>query len=284
MKKQILDAAVNLLRPFAPDLTGERLILALNKKVSEPKLERPLTREEAAKFLSVSRRTIDRYIIDGKIKGKKIGSRVLVDTESLRSFTTPSAADVAEDAPDKNVMMEHETDARSVPKKMPSRNDRKDEGVTMNAGNAMNAEKAGCARKSFMPGPWRIVWNKKERMFLIGWQDSSYRIAEADDPCNAHLIAAAPKMYEMLVSVLDECDACGDTDPVDCPLKMQIEAVLKEARGEPDLCAELKNCADALEEIIGGVIGGDLPDTVIACAQDDLDRARAVLKKAQGAK
>ena len=159
----------------------------------------------------------------------------------------------------------------------------------MNAGNAGRREK-------FTPGEWKIrvisglktITNGKQRIAdIIPIYDPNSKInprnetGEAD--ANAVLMKVAPKMYDMLMSVLDECHACGDTEPVDCPLKMQIEAVLKEARGdeEPDLCAELKNCADALEEIIDGVIGGDLPDTIIACAQDDLDRARAALKKAQ---
>jgi excisionase family DNA binding protein len=42
--------------------------------------------EEAARFLSVHRRTIDRLIADRVLKARKAGRRVLVDMTSIRAY------------------------------------------------------------------------------------------------------------------------------------------------------------------------------------------------------
>ena len=42
--------------------------------------------EDAARFLSVHRRTVDRLIADGILKARKAGRRVLVDMASIRAY------------------------------------------------------------------------------------------------------------------------------------------------------------------------------------------------------
>jgi excisionase family DNA binding protein len=42
--------------------------------------------EEAARFLSVHRRTVDRLIADRILKARKAGRRVLVDMASIRAY------------------------------------------------------------------------------------------------------------------------------------------------------------------------------------------------------
>ena len=49
------------------------------------------------------------------------------------------------------------------------------------------------------------------------------------------------------------------------------------------LYASLKDCAGALAEILQLIVSGqDLPDTLIAMAQDEVDNAAETLKKARG--
>ena len=42
--------------------------------------------EQAARFLSLHRRTVDRLIADGTLKARKAGRRVLVDMASIRTY------------------------------------------------------------------------------------------------------------------------------------------------------------------------------------------------------
>ena len=97
---EILTAAVALLQPFSPGLTGEGLTEALKQGgvVSAPHLERPLTVAEAAEFLSVSCKTIRRYCKSGRLRAKKVGPSPRIDPESLRALAPSAAADVAEAA------------------------------------------------------------------------------------------------------------------------------------------------------------------------------------------
>ena len=71
----ILTAAVALLRPYAPDISPEKLQSAL-EQYAEPapakaglrESDRPLTRRQAADYLGVSLATINRYVKAGKLK------------------------------------------------------------------------------------------------------------------------------------------------------------------------------------------------------------------------
>lgn len=91
----------------------------------------------------------------------------------------------------------------------------------------------------FTPGPWHVeivryvcyICNEVGPHALTF--DGSH-FGTDSDIANANLIAAAPDMYDMLQSVLDECAICDPNFhyPGDCDLRGQIEAVLKKARGE----------------------------------------------------
>lgn len=87
-----------------------------------------------------------------------------------------------------------------------------------------------------MPEPWKVYWSKTEHLFLIGWQDSNYRIAAADDWHNACLIAAAPEMYNLLNGMKGELlrmDGGGFSGGnIRRQIVDKIEAVLQKARGE----------------------------------------------------
>lgn len=94
----------------------------------------------------------------------------------------------------------------------------------------------------FTPGPWHVGHGHELETGMKGWE--YYPVCWSKDDENvcdivynkadAHLIAAAPEMYNMLQSVLDECAICDPNFhyPGDCDLRGQIEAVLKKARGE----------------------------------------------------
>lgn len=116
-------------------------------------------------------------------------------------------------------------------------------------------------KEKFMPGPWRIYWSKTERLFLLGWQESSYRIAAADYRPNALLIAVAPDMYaanDITLKELDTiiatllnpchkcdkifdgqriCAACAECDTRKAlnaarSMRSRLEGLQKKARGE----------------------------------------------------
>ncbi len=100
-------------------------------------------------------------------------------------------------------------------------------------------------KTDFTPGPWKAVRHRED---IYTWtiqgndefEERSLAIVGVGTPnlkrdeANMHLIAAAPDMYNMLQSILDECAICDPNFhyPGDCDLRGQIEAVLKKARGE----------------------------------------------------
>lgn len=63
----IAEAVVTMLRPYAPDLTFEKLEQAIIGKVDVETPEKLMTRKEAAEFLNVSIPTIDRMLRDGEL-------------------------------------------------------------------------------------------------------------------------------------------------------------------------------------------------------------------------
>lgn len=94
----------------------------------------------------------------------------------------------------------------------------------------------------FTPGPWhafgdsvkkgRYVVAKVNAAEQLGIVESSERAAH-----NAHLIAAAPQMYEALEDLLDEVEslvASGDAgrEPILLKFREAAHAALKAARGE----------------------------------------------------
>lgn len=94
----------------------------------------------------------------------------------------------------------------------------------------------------FTKGPWHVGRGHELSTGMKGWEyypvcwskddenvcDVVYNKADAD------LIAAAPEMYEMLKSLLDDCEICSACAhyPGEITPRQQIEAVLKKARGE----------------------------------------------------
>jgi hypothetical protein len=94
----------------------------------------------------------------------------------------------------------------------------------------------------FTPGPWKahiqrskqgddLGWIVEFNNGRIGWASLAYadinREAEKDDPAreaNAHLMAAAPRMY----AALEGCILALDP----CPQRSEAKAALAKARGD----------------------------------------------------
>ena len=67
-----------------------------------------------------------------------------------------------------------------------------------------------------------------------------------------------------------------DSDPEPHP-----DSILQKAA--PEMYSELKDCAGALAEILALIVEGeDLPDALIAMAQEEVEKAANILKKARG--
>lgn len=94
------------------------------------------------------------------------------------------------------------------------------------------------------PGPWIAYPNQDENLFYIAQQDGAPYTPGYSDVCglschtwdgerftvqqaNAHLIAAAPELFEALEEMLAECE-----DDEFAPHVMEAKAALAKARGE----------------------------------------------------
>ena len=107
----------------------------------------------------------------------------------------------------------------------------------------------------FTKGPWKAGKNPYMTTVLDGHEGKAIYQDDENNPhhlawanaenadgdldmetalANASLIAAAPEMYEMLKSLLDDCEICTACAhyPGEITPRQQIEAVLKKARGE----------------------------------------------------
>lgn len=83
----ITDVVVSVLKPFAPNITDTDIVRLCFGKNTPSGPEKPMTKKEAAAFLSVSRRTIDNYISQGKLKSVKMGDRLTrIDAKSVRNL------------------------------------------------------------------------------------------------------------------------------------------------------------------------------------------------------
>lgn len=88
----VIQAATAMLSPFVPEISPTGLIAALRqydnagqKKENLP--ERPYTREEVAKMLSLSVQTINRMMNAGKLRKIQVGLRaVRIDPQSVREL------------------------------------------------------------------------------------------------------------------------------------------------------------------------------------------------------
>ena len=85
---------------------------------------------------------------------------------------------------------------------------------------------SGDRSTSHTPGPWTV-----RKSALTWWQvlsDRGVELAAPDREADAHLIAAAPKMLEMLCRALAALEAYApQSKAID-----EIEAVIAEARGK----------------------------------------------------
>lgn len=80
-------------------------------------------------------------------------------------------------------------------------------------------------------GPWkykngRITNNAGRKTIATVPVPDKYDGAELRREANGKLLAAAPAMYDMLRSVLEECNACDDTEPEGCTVRDQIQHLL----------------------------------------------------------
>ncbi len=96
----VLQAAVGLLQPYAPDLSPRSLVAALKAygtkaaptAPTDDKPKKPLTRREAADLLSCSVTTINRYMNGGKLR------RIVLTPKSVRICPDSVAALLSGDA------------------------------------------------------------------------------------------------------------------------------------------------------------------------------------------
>lgn len=82
----IVEAAVAMLRPYAPDLTIEKLQTAIFREPVSDKPVKLLTRKETAELLNVSIPTIDRMLRDGNLPRRKIRGAVRIPQSATESF------------------------------------------------------------------------------------------------------------------------------------------------------------------------------------------------------
>jgi len=87
----VLAAATGMLQPFVPELSPQNLVAALKNhnsgKCEEAVAEKPLTRQEAAKLLSVSLNSITRYMNAGILRRISMGPRLVrIDPQSVRNL------------------------------------------------------------------------------------------------------------------------------------------------------------------------------------------------------
>lgn len=96
--------------------------------------------------------------------------------------------------------------------------------------------------EKFTPGPWEVdkenchagqiavCYGDKDTYFEV-W--SRHWFGGIDQEANAHLISAAPEMYEALVDLFHEADSwceCGKCTA--CKTDAKVRAALAKARGE----------------------------------------------------
>ena len=98
-KNQAISMAVGNLQCFYPELTTEALskLLAAKPQVDTATIHAPVTRAEAAKMLSVSKSSIDRYLNRGMLKRINIkGTRLVrIDYSSVEQLLEESPQGVA---------------------------------------------------------------------------------------------------------------------------------------------------------------------------------------------
>lgn len=91
---QVLSAATALLQPYAPELSPRSLVKALQSydgEANPARLDKPMTRHEAATLLSVSLNSINRYMKEGRLKRLQISKRLVrIDPVSVQALLNPT--------------------------------------------------------------------------------------------------------------------------------------------------------------------------------------------------
>ena len=89
----ILNAAVSMLQPFAPELSPHALMDAIRTydPIASAKpahtLERPLTRRDVAAFLGCSLNTVNRYLNSGRLQKIRLTPRsIRITPDSFKAF------------------------------------------------------------------------------------------------------------------------------------------------------------------------------------------------------
>jgi excisionase family DNA binding protein len=90
LSQEIIEDVCFLLRRYIPELTPTSLVNALKEygnnteATKEQAIDKPLTRIETAKLLSMSLPTLDKLIKNGLIHANVIGRRVLINPEEIK--------------------------------------------------------------------------------------------------------------------------------------------------------------------------------------------------------
>lgn len=100
--KEVIQAATAILTPYIPEISPSGLIAALRQyegpeQRKENLPERPYTREEVARMLSLSVQTINRMMNAGTLRRIHVGPRMVrIDPASVKAILTGTAAENVE--------------------------------------------------------------------------------------------------------------------------------------------------------------------------------------------
>lgn len=102
----------------------------------------------------------------------------------------------------------------------------------------MDPKSSTPSKTKWTPGPWAVTGGDGTPCVSdpfgldVGWPS---RRKGYPALANAHLIAAAPELYEALelaLPIIEELDTCRDDEDDPIPLVAQIRSALAKARGE----------------------------------------------------
>lgn len=100
----ILNAAVSMLQPFAPELSPSALMDAIRTFNPETSarpscaIEKPMTRRGVSALLGCSLNTVNRYLNSGKLRRIRLTDRsVRIDPASVKALLAPETAECREE-------------------------------------------------------------------------------------------------------------------------------------------------------------------------------------------
>lgn len=82
----ITTAAASMLAPYCPGLDAAKLEAAINFEPDEGKIEKLLTRKEAAIALSISVVSVDRMLRDGDLPRRRIRGNVRIPQSAVSAY------------------------------------------------------------------------------------------------------------------------------------------------------------------------------------------------------